>query len=147
MYGIGGERELTERTLDHLSGWRGARPVRVGNGAWNQRQHDVWGMILDAVDVQFRRNASQIVGPCGLRRRLAPGMFDHDRLLASSLHERTCLAWTMRLLLSEPPSASALTLVTRAAHGAARRPLQIEVHRLRLPSGRLGLSVPVSQGH
>ena len=54
--------------------------------------------------------------------------------------------WTMRLLLSEPPSASALTLVTRAARGAARRPLQIEVHRLRLPSGRLGLSVPVSQG-
>ena len=54
--------------------------------------------------------------------------------------------WTMRLLLSEPPSASALTPVTRAARGAARRPLQIEVHRLRLPSGRLGLSVPVSQG-
>jgi Domain of unknown function (DUF4158) len=44
--------------------------------------------------------------------------------------------WTMRLLLSEPPSASVLTPVTRAARGAARRPLQIEVHRLRLPSGR-----------
>ena len=63
MYGIGGERDLTERTLDHLSGYRGARPVRVGNGAWNQRQHDVWGMILDALDVQFRREASQIVMP------------------------------------------------------------------------------------
>ncbi len=63
MYGIGGERDLTERTLDHLSGYRGARPVRVGNGAWNQRQHDVWGMILDALDVQFRREASQIVTP------------------------------------------------------------------------------------
>jgi len=63
MYGIGGERELTERTLDHMSGWRGARPVRVGNGAWNQHQHDVWGMILDAVDVQFRRNAAEIVVP------------------------------------------------------------------------------------
>ena len=35
----------------------------MGNGAWNQRQHDVWGMILDAVDVQFRRNASQIEMP------------------------------------------------------------------------------------
>jgi alpha,alpha-trehalase len=62
MYGIGGERELTERTLDHLSGWRGARPVRTGNDAWNQRQHDVWGMLLDAVDVQFRENAAQIPG-------------------------------------------------------------------------------------
>jgi alpha,alpha-trehalase len=63
MYGIGGERDLTEKTLDHLSGYRGARPVRIGNGAWNQHQHDVWGMILDALDVQFRRAASQIVMP------------------------------------------------------------------------------------
>jgi alpha,alpha-trehalase len=63
MYGIGGERDLTERTIDHLSGYRGARPVRVGNGAWNQQQHDVWGMILDAVDVQLRQGAGQIVRP------------------------------------------------------------------------------------
>ena len=63
MYGIGGERDLTERTLDHLSGWRGARPVRVGNGAWNQQQHDVWGMIIDALDVQFHQGASTIVVP------------------------------------------------------------------------------------
>jgi alpha,alpha-trehalase len=63
MYGIGGERDLTEKTLDHLSGYRGARPVRIGNGAWNQQQHDVWGMILDALDVQFRRAAGQIVMP------------------------------------------------------------------------------------
>ena len=63
MYGIGGERDLTERTLDHMSGYRGAKPVRVGNGAWNQHQHDVWGMILDALDYQFRRAADQIVMP------------------------------------------------------------------------------------
>ena len=63
MYGIGGERDLTEHTLDNLSGYRGARPVRVGNGAWNQQQHDVWGMILDALDVQFHSGAGQIVAP------------------------------------------------------------------------------------
>ena len=63
MYGIDGERDLTERTLDHLSGYEGARPVRVGNGAWNQQQHDVWGMILDAVTVEFRRGVPQIVAP------------------------------------------------------------------------------------
>jgi GH15 family glucan-1,4-alpha-glucosidase len=63
MYGIGGERDLTERTLDHLSGYEGARPVRVGNGAWDQHQHDVWGMIIDALAVQFRRSAGQIVMP------------------------------------------------------------------------------------
>jgi alpha,alpha-trehalase len=49
MYGIGGERELTESTLDHLSGYGGARPVRIGNGAFDQRQNDVWGALLDSV--------------------------------------------------------------------------------------------------
>jgi GH15 family glucan-1,4-alpha-glucosidase len=63
MYGIDGKRDLTERTLDHLSGYEGARPVRVGNGAWNQQQHDVWGMIVDALDVQFHASAAQIVTP------------------------------------------------------------------------------------
>jgi GH15 family glucan-1,4-alpha-glucosidase len=48
MYGIGGESELPESTLDHLTGYEGARPVRVGNGAYNQEQHDVWGAILDS---------------------------------------------------------------------------------------------------
>jgi len=49
MYGIGGERELTERTLDHLEGYDGARPVRIGNGAFDQRQNDVWGALLDSI--------------------------------------------------------------------------------------------------
>jgi len=51
MYGVGGERILTETTLDHLSGYEGARPVRIGNGAYNQRQHDVWGAIVSAIDL------------------------------------------------------------------------------------------------
>jgi GH15 family glucan-1,4-alpha-glucosidase len=46
MFGIGGEHDLTERTLPHLSGWGGSRPVRVGNGAWDQRQIDVYGELL-----------------------------------------------------------------------------------------------------
>src|ERR671922_208241 len=49
MYGIDGESELTERTLDHLAGYEGARPVRVGNSACKQDQHDVWGALLDSV--------------------------------------------------------------------------------------------------
>jgi GH15 family glucan-1,4-alpha-glucosidase len=49
MYGIDGEDELVERTLDHLSGYEGARPVRIGNGAYDQEQHDVWGALLDSV--------------------------------------------------------------------------------------------------
>ncbi|CAN5758265.1 glycoside hydrolase family 15 protein [soil metagenome] len=49
MFGIGGERDLTERHLPHLSGWRDSAPVRVGNGAWDQRQLDVYGELLGAV--------------------------------------------------------------------------------------------------
>ncbi len=48
MYGLGGERDLTERELDHLTGWRDSGPVRVGNGAWRQQQRDVYGAVLDA---------------------------------------------------------------------------------------------------
>jgi GH15 family glucan-1,4-alpha-glucosidase len=48
MFGIGGERDLSERELPHLAGWRGSRPVRVGNGAWRQRQLDVYGELLGA---------------------------------------------------------------------------------------------------
>ena len=54
MYGIGGERELPERTLDHLSGYEGARPVRVGNAAYRQEQHDVWGALLDSIYLHTR---------------------------------------------------------------------------------------------
>jgi GH15 family glucan-1,4-alpha-glucosidase len=48
MYGIDGESNLQEETLDNLSGYDGARPVRTGNGAFNQDQHDVWGALLDS---------------------------------------------------------------------------------------------------
>jgi GH15 family glucan-1,4-alpha-glucosidase len=50
MFGVRGERDLSERELPHLAGWRGSSPVRVGNGAWTQRQVDVYGELLAAVD-------------------------------------------------------------------------------------------------
>jgi GH15 family glucan-1,4-alpha-glucosidase len=49
MYGIDGAKDLAESTLDHLKGYEGARPVRIGNGAYNQRQNDVYGAVLDSV--------------------------------------------------------------------------------------------------
>jgi GH15 family glucan-1,4-alpha-glucosidase len=48
MFGVGGEHDLTERTLPHLRGWRDSRPVRIGNGAWSQQQIDVYGELLGA---------------------------------------------------------------------------------------------------
>ena len=49
MYGVGGERTLVEDELHHLSGYDNARPVRIGNGAYDQKQHDIWGSLLDSV--------------------------------------------------------------------------------------------------
>ena len=54
MFGIGGETELTETTLDHLSGYVGSKPVRVGNAAYEQRQNDVYGALLDSIYIHSK---------------------------------------------------------------------------------------------
>jgi alpha,alpha-trehalase len=56
MYGIDGRRDLTESTRDDLSGYAGASPVRVGNGAFDQRQNDVYGAVLDSILLHTRRS-------------------------------------------------------------------------------------------
>jgi GH15 family glucan-1,4-alpha-glucosidase len=55
MYGITGEKDLVESTLDHLDGYEGARPVRIGNGAFDQRQNDVFGAVLDSVYLHSKK--------------------------------------------------------------------------------------------
>jgi GH15 family glucan-1,4-alpha-glucosidase len=80
MYGIGGEHDLTESTLDHLSGYEGARPVRIGNGAYDQRQNDVWGALLDAIYV------NRIAISSG-------GVDDEQRRLVLRLVEEAIEAW------------------------------------------------------
>jgi alpha,alpha-trehalase len=55
MYGIGGERDLTEKTLDNLRGYAHSRPVRIGNGAYSQRQNDVYGAVVDSVFLHTHR--------------------------------------------------------------------------------------------
>jgi GH15 family glucan-1,4-alpha-glucosidase len=54
MYGIGGESKLEEQELEHLSGYEHSRPVRIGNGAYDQDQHDVWGAVLDSIYIHTR---------------------------------------------------------------------------------------------
>jgi alpha,alpha-trehalase len=54
MFGIGGETELTERTLDHMSGYIGSKPVRIGNAAYKQRQNDVYGALLDSIYIHSK---------------------------------------------------------------------------------------------
>jgi GH15 family glucan-1,4-alpha-glucosidase len=72
MYGIGGEHDLTERTLPHLSGWRDSRPVRVGNAAWTQPQLDVYGELLGSA-YRLRR---QLGEPSEATRSFLIGLAD-----------------------------------------------------------------------
>ena len=63
MNGIDVRTDLTEQTLDYLSGWWNSRPVRVGNGVSAQHQNDVRGMLLDGVAIHILLGAAQIVKP------------------------------------------------------------------------------------
>ncbi len=53
MYGINGEKKLTEKTLDHLSGYKNSSPVRIGNAAYHQKQNDIYGILMDVIYQQF----------------------------------------------------------------------------------------------
>lgn len=53
MYGISGEKTLTEETLEHLDGYQGSRPVRVGNAAYTQKQNDIYGILMDVIHYQI----------------------------------------------------------------------------------------------
>ena len=55
MYGIKGEKLLTEKTLDHLAGYKNSKPVRVGNAAFSQKQNDIYGILMDAIHYKIEK--------------------------------------------------------------------------------------------
>jgi GH15 family glucan-1,4-alpha-glucosidase len=77
MYGIGGETSLPETQLDHLDGYRGSRPVRTGNGAFRQRQLDIFGEVLDWAWLLHRLGIRLAPGELALFRSLADFTRDH----------------------------------------------------------------------
>ncbi len=60
MYGINGEKTLTEKTLDHLEGYKGSKPVRIGNAAYKQRQNDIYGILMDVIYEQLIKFSNDI---------------------------------------------------------------------------------------
>ncbi|MGB3607605.1 MAG: glycoside hydrolase family 15 protein [Psychroserpens sp.] len=60
MYGINGEKKLTEIQLEHLSGYQGSKPVRIGNAAYSQRQNDIYGILMDVIHQQLVRFSTDI---------------------------------------------------------------------------------------
>jgi alpha,alpha-trehalase len=89
MYGITGERDLEESTLEHLKGYEGARPVRVGNGAYNQRQNDVFGAVLDSVYLHSKQRDH-------IPERLWPVLIDQVQCAAKVWKEPDQGIWEAR---------------------------------------------------
>jgi alpha,alpha-trehalase len=89
MYGIDGRRDLTESTRDDLSGYAGARPVRIGNGAFDQRQNDVFGAALDSILLHTRRSQR-------LPRRLWPIVQAQAKCAINVWHEPDQGIWEAR---------------------------------------------------
>jgi GH15 family glucan-1,4-alpha-glucosidase len=86
MYGIDGRRDLVERQLDHLAGYLGSRPVRVGNGAADQLQLDVYGEVLETADI-WRRNFEMTEGTWRVLRGLVDWVSRNWQLPDSSIWE------------------------------------------------------------
>jgi alpha,alpha-trehalase len=89
MYGIDGRRDLTESTREDLSGYEGARPVRIGNGAFDQRQNDVFGSVLASILLHTRRSQR-------LPRRLWPMVETHAERAANVWREPDQGIWETR---------------------------------------------------
>jgi GH15 family glucan-1,4-alpha-glucosidase len=89
MYGISGEHDLTERELPHLRGWRDSAPVRVGNGAWGQRQLDVYGELLDALHLYHEQLGE-------LHPEIQEFVAELAEAAARGWHERDQGMWEMR---------------------------------------------------
>jgi alpha,alpha-trehalase len=89
MYGIKGQKDLTESTLEHLKGYEGARPVRIGNGAYNQRQNDVFGAVLDSVYLHAKKRDH-------IPERLWPVLADQVRCAAAAWREPDQGIWETR---------------------------------------------------
>jgi len=89
MYGIRGQKDLTETTLEHHKGYEGAQPVRVGNGAYNQRQNDVFGAVLDSVYLHSKKRDH-------IPERLWPVLADQVQCAAAAWKEPDQGIWEAR---------------------------------------------------
>ena len=79
MYGVAGERRLAELELDYLEGYRGSKPVRIGNGAARQLQLDIYGELMDSAHTYRRINGEMDPEYWEFLRRVVAFVIDHWR--------------------------------------------------------------------
>ena len=115
MYGIDGEGELPEQTLEHLSGYDGARPVRIGNDAHRQPQHDVWGAILDSFYLHTKSRDH-------VPERIWPILVRHRSKLRSRTGASTPPAGSRPRRRSRPTSSPTRSTIEASSASTTRRP-------------------------
>ena len=135
MYGVDGRRDLPERTLDHLAGYRGARPVRVGNGAAGQFQLDVYGELLETLAI-WHRDHPMSEGLWNVVRGLIDWTADHWREPDFSIWEARQEA--RHYVYSKVMAWAALD---RGVELATQRGLEADVERWRREAGEVHAEV------
>ena len=125
MYGLGGERDLTERVLPGLTGYEGSAPVRVGNGAFLQRQNDVFGAVLDSVYLHTKMGGH-------IPQRLWSVIQDQARCAANVWQMPDQGIWEAR---GEPKHYVSSKLMCWVALDRAARLAELEGERARPRSG------------
>ncbi|MEX1114852.1 MAG: glycoside hydrolase family 15 protein [Akkermansiaceae bacterium] len=136
MYGIRGEKDLTERILDHLSGYRGSRPVRVGNAAYNQEQHDIFGVVMDVIyqDLMLRQRTPEALDRIwtqvrAIVRNLSAAWREPDRGIWEIRGEKRHFVFSKVLCWVALDRAIKIAVLLEKNEWAnARRPLLEEIH-------------------
>jgi GH15 family glucan-1,4-alpha-glucosidase len=136
MYGIRGEKELTERILDHLSGYHGSRPVRKGNAAYNQEQHDIFGVVMDVIhqDLMLRQRTPEALDRIwtqvrSIARNVSAAWKEPDRGIWEIRGEKRHFVFSKVLCwVALDRAIKIAVLLEKSAWADARRPLLEEMH-------------------
>jgi GH15 family glucan-1,4-alpha-glucosidase len=142
MYGIRGERDLPERELSHLSGYRDSRPVRIGNGAAQQKQLDIFGEMLDCIYHYWNQGSFERYGeqPHGQLWDLMRTLIEY---VCSHWHEPDCGIWEARSQLSHHVYSKVMCWVAldRGVRAAQQFHLEADVERWCLVRDRIRADV------
>lgn len=136
MYGLRGERDLTERVLDHFSGYQGSRPVRVGNAAFTQEQHDIFGVVMDVIhqDLMLRHRTPEALDRIwtqvrSITRTVAASWREPDRGIWEIRGEKRHFVFSKVLCWVAVDRAIRIAeLLEKHAWAEAHRPLLEEIH-------------------
>ena len=136
MYGLRGEKVLTEKIMSHLSGYKGSRPVRIGNAAYTQEQHDIFGVVMDVIyqDLLLRHRTPEALDRIWTQvrtivRNVSAAWREPDRGIWEIRGEKRHFVFSKVLCwVAMDRGIKIATLLDKHEWARAHRPLQDEIH-------------------